>query len=196
MAPSLHDLLSVKVEKAYLQNLDTGQLEPFLFNPEEFEERYRANYARHESLGLSHQRMQFLHGSNPQINLEVTYDQLVVDNRNRSTLERLPSEASINDAEKWRRFILSLLPPRRSRILKSASPPPVLFVWPGMISMRVRLTFARIRHRMFATRKPRARLYVASLVLEEEVLERYYSSDVIRRGTYRPWATSNVTRSG
>lgn len=198
----IESLLQRRVERAFLQNLSTGRTAQFLLNPAAFTETYKATYKRHGSIGLSHERMQFTGNPNAVIPIEVFYDQLIAEQRKsraggvtrRGQEKRHTSRP--NDAEIWRRFLISLVYPRRSNILKGASPAPVLFHWPGMISMRVRVLEVKFAHVLFETGLPRARAYTASIMLEEEAQERIYSDDILNTGTFRPWAASNSARGG
>lgn len=199
---TLRDFLKVRVDKAFLQNLDTGETAEFLINPAELDEAYEAKYRRHGSLGLSHERLQFVGNTNVRFNLQVLYDQLVFDGRTQRTVAGQVTEVgrssrhsdTPNEADKWRRFIQSLLYPRKAQKLPSASPPPVLFFWPNWISMRVRLMKASFRHQLFMSGTPRPRIYTATLVIEEEPMDRIFSEDIQRTGTNRPWAASSGPR--
>ena len=117
---SIRDILGVRVEKAFLQNLDTGRAERFLLNPAQLDETYKANYVRHDSMGLTHQQLQFVGNDNARIPLTVFFDQIIFDQLNlkrRGATERGKNSrhtSSPNEVEQWRRFIMSLLYPRRA----------------------------------------------------------------------------------
>lgn len=180
----LRDTIEARVEKAFLSNLATGTTVAFLINPAQLSEAYEALYARHASPGLSHRRLHYVGNPNATITMSAVYDQLIL-------LERAgPGPVPRIDARGYRRFLQSLLYPRRSESLNNASPPPVLFVWPGLISMRVRVIRLNFDHVMFQSGRPLPRIYTVEIELEEEPLERIFSSDVERSGTIRPWAAS------
>lgn len=195
------DALGKTVERGFFRNLDSGRQETFLFNPEGFTESYEARYARLAAPGMSHERMQYTGNRNARIPLSLYFDQLMINERrgsnepprvaNRVSASDVPT---VNDVEKWRRFILSLVYPRRGQQLRSASPPPVLFVWPTIISMKVRITSARFRHVLFKVGTPSPRIMVAEIALEEEPERRMYSDDMLTFGTVRPWASQNRPR--
>lgn len=198
---TLYDYLSPQMSRAFLLNLENNQKFEFLFNPDTLEENYEPKYTRHSSIGLSHERMQYVGNKNTKIPLEVVFDQLVYDERDivDSIFDEIgggPEVRPQNVVERRRRELLELIYPRKGSSLVSASPPPVLFHWPGMINMRVRITSLKFRHRMFAAVTLMPRIMVAQIELEEEPLERIYSEDALRNGTYRPWAGSSVSRRG
>lgn len=198
---SLADILQRKVERAFLQNLHTGRSETFLVNPSTLDESYEARYKRHGSIGLSHERLQFVGNTNVKWPIEVFFDQLVFENRKARTGvskkgDKTRHTNEPNDVERWRRFLISLVYPRRAQRLPQASPAPVLFFWPGMISTRVRVMKVSFSHALFETGTPRARAYTARIMLEEEPLERIFADDILESGTFRPWAASARPRRG
>ena len=192
IAISLQSLLKTKVERCFFVNLDTGEEQRFLVNPTELDETYAANYARKAPLGFSHERMQYTGSPNARIPLTAFVDQIIFDERrNRQNIADAPVNSDTdepNEVEQFRRFLLSLVTPRQGRRLASAAPTAVLFVWPGMIEMRVRITQLRFRHVHFQAGTPRARVYTAQMAIEEEPPERLFAQKVRRFGTIRPWA--------
>ncbi len=199
---TLRDFLRVRIEKAFLQDLETGEFKTVAFNPAELQESYSANYARMASPGLSYQRLQFVGNENTRIPLNLYFDQVFLDEERRRPVEgfrspnryayKNPHVEAVNDVEDWRRFLISMVMPRRAKKLSSASPPPILFSWPGMIAMRVRVMQLRFRHLMFSSKRPYPRIFVAEVALEEDAGGRVYSSDVRRVGTMRPWASVDL----
>lgn len=194
------DLFQPKLQRAFLINLSNSRKVEFLFNPSDWEDAYKANYARHGSVGLSHERMQFTGNPNTVIELPLVFDQVVFDERRRQGILRPttgsggPGVQAQNDVENKRRQFLEMIYPRRAQKLATASPAPVLFVWPGMINMRMRLTEVRFRYQMFQIGTLLPRVMVATVTLEEEPLGRIYAEDMLRMGTWRPWGASNRPR--
>ncbi len=202
--PGIDNMFEFRVTRGFLKNLDTDVTSTFLFNPAQLEESYVANYTRHASVGLSHKRLQFEGNENWASTLTLIFDQLVFDSRRGGDANSGPLPSSrpkrqtkvVNDVDTWRRTLVSFLYPRRSRSLHQASPPPVLFFWPNMITMRVRVVSATFRHTQFEVGIPSPRIMSAAVSLEEEAMDRIYSQDVLRAGMIRPWAASLLQRRG
>ena len=100
----------------------------------------------------------------------------------------------INEAENFRRLLLEMIYPRRAQKLAAASPPPIMFYWPNMISMRVRVMRLSFQHKLFQVGSAAPRLYLARVELEEEAMDRIYSEDMARSGTFRPWSAAPLPR--
>lgn len=201
------EALGGRPAKGFLRNLDNGRQQQFLFNPAEFTETYEAQYARKGSLGLSHERMQFLGNKNAKIPLKLLYDEYFIklgylSGRSvgsqivnvRQDPEATSSVRANTGVSEVKRFFLESIYPRRSQKLFTASPTALLFVWPNEISMRVRITKLSFRHVMFQSKTARPRIMIVSVDLEEDVQDRIYSGDVADYGTQRPWATSDNSR--
>lgn len=203
---SLTNILGKQPERGFLVNLNTGEVRSFLLNPETLTERYRANWATPQPFGLSHRRMHYTGGENTEIPLTVYYDQVIMDGRlNKTTILGPLREDQADDVgetfdtrtpltvDDWRRFLLSLIAPRKGQTISSASPPSVQFYWPDIIDMRVRITEIEFRHTLFKTGTSRARAFFANMRLIEDVGdERIFSEDVRRQGTDRNWASRPI----
>lgn len=206
--PDIGQYFRRPMQRGFFVDLSTQEKRSFLINPEKFTETYGAKWAKLDSPGLSHSHLQFVNGINTDIPLDLYYDQLIYTARNNSannasqatsTLPQTitPDASEVTDVETDRRFLASLVAARQSDQLISASPPPVLFVWPGLIQMRVRMEKVSFNHETFdASGFPRARIFVAKVTITEEVPpgQRIYSSDVRKYGMIRPWATSLVPK--
>ncbi len=194
----IESALGVKVEKGSLTNLDdAGQdaSRPFLFNPTELEENYGGRWARLDIPGLSYQPLQYLGGQNPTFPLTLYVDQLAYEvQRPRGQRPIVETLTDTSDAEEYRRFLVSLSASRPGETIAAHSPPPVLFTWPGMISMRVRVLTVRLRHLQFQSGSARARIYTADIMLEEDAQGRITNQDVLARGMFRPWAAGANAR--
>ncbi len=190
---SLGKILGVQPQRGALLNLDNQREVQFLFNPTQLNETHEAVYTRKTAPGLSHERMMFSHNKNLVIPLDLVYDELVFNERQRGK-RPVQFVAARNNVDYVRRELMAMVYPRRSQKLITASPPQVLFSWPGLFSMRVRVTKARFRHVFFQNGIPLPRIIRMTVTIEEDVAERMFSDQMQRFGTMRPWATSNRAR--
>ncbi len=165
------------------------ETQDFLLNPEVLEEKYKGNWAQPQSFGLSHRRMHFTGNENAVIPLTVYFDQLILNERGTNDFaQALGGDEALLTSDEWRLFLISLTYPRRGQTILSASPPRVLFVWPAIIDMEVRVTDLNIRHILFDTRTTGTRAFVATMNLVEDRRDkRIFSQDVRRRGTKKPF---------
>lgn len=192
----------------FLQDLESQRRVSFLFNPERFTESYEAVYARHGAPGLSHERMQYVGNKNAQIPLSLVYDEYFIRQgfldpssvgRPRRLINNAPESdvrvASQTSIGQIKRFFQSVVYPGRAQGLLGTAPPPLLFVWPGEVSMRVLLTKLKFNNVMFDVRR-QTRILVVDVSLEEDVQGRIYSDEVFQYGAQRPWATLDNGRNG
>lgn len=194
--------LRPRVEKAWIGNLSTGESVPLIVNPGRLQEPYKANYARIVSPGLGHQRLQYSGSPNVAFTLNAYFDQILIEqNKNQGSIKNAGNFIQHTDdpdeVEAARRFLISLVTPRGGSRLRSVAPPPVMFVWPGMIEMRMRVMGVTFDHLVFRVGRPRARAYNVAIMLEEAIPtgRRLRSEDIYRPGeggrgdgTLRPWA--------
>jgi hypothetical protein len=173
--------------RGFLLNLDTNDKVDFQFNPEQLEETYKARYANMEVFGLSHQPLHFLGNENAAISLDLVFDQVVAATR-RGTRD-LSETDGVTDIDQVRRTLVSFLYPLRLGSGVSASPSPILFSWPRMAAMRMRILSVNLKHTMFEVGIPRSRRYVAKVEMAEEPLARMYADSVKNQGMIRPWAS-------
>lgn len=198
------------VEKAFFTDLSTGESKSFLFNPAELEEVFAVNWNMFEAPGMSHKKPQVVSCENLTWNLTAVFDQLVYEQGKARPPETSGAEGGTIDlrdgggprgsvqgpseVEDWRNFILSLAAMRRPRSgglnrFAAASPTPVHFEWPGLVSTTVRIKSGKFKHTLFQVGTARPRLYSLELTIFEDPAERIYADDVRSRGTIRPWAT-------
>lgn len=193
--PSLQDALNVKIVRGYLQNLDNGRSIEFLFNPLQFAESYRAQYASMDSPGLSHVPVHFVGLDNTKIPLTLMFDELVFldrDSRNEK-FSRSPARGAQNNVDLVRRKFLEIIYPRRARQIRAASPPAVNFYWPRMISMRCRVAALTFRHIQFFSGTPLPRIMAVDVELFEQPIDRIYSDEMVDGyGTFRPGASRGL----
>ena len=83
------------------------------FNPSTLQERIEARYASVPIPGLGHEPLQYVHTSSLEISFELFF--------------KAENEAEVDMVDASRRFLHSLMSPRRAAILPGGAPPPVLF---------------------------------------------------------------------
>jgi hypothetical protein len=181
---SISDALGSKVTKAFLTNLATAESKPFLFNPAELEEVFAVNYAMLESPGMSHKVLQFVSCENMTWKLVALFDELFYAKN-----ATKPVSAATADP------IFGTVEGGLSQIA-AASPPPVHFEWPSMISTTIRVRSAKFKHTIFCAGSARPRVFTVELDVFEDPAQRTYSSDVRSQGTIRPWATVSPASRG
>lgn len=165
---------TVTPERMHLVDLRTGEDRTAFFNPSQLEEQVSVNYARQTIPGLSHQPLQYVNTNNHGIELDlyaaghsVTERQLMDD---------------------WRRFLLSLCYASESAdSIQNGAPPSVLFIWPRVFSMRIRIMSVRIVHKDFVI-GGETRRWAAAISFEEDRSARITSEEVRRLGTRRSYS--------
>ena len=156
--------------KMYLANLSSGEQLTAQHNPESLRERLGAVYTRHGVVGLSHRRKQFYYTDDLTIPIELFF------------LAR--NQATFDGLEEARRFIHALHYPVESFGV-AASPPRVLFVWPGIYSLTCVVTegteigMPTFNHDLGATQM------LVRMTLEEVRDVQLLSGQVALRGTQR-----------
>lgn len=200
-----------RMDRGFLTNLDGPRSLPFLFNPVSLKEKLKGVWTRLTSPGLPYERLQYDHHENWTTDLELYLSQDVFEARDpnaaatrRAALTRRrgpspPPPRRVSNVEEWRRYLAELNYPRRGTgNVKSASPPAVLFVWPKILSMRVRVIEVDLEHLAFFAPTPSTRRLAAVVHLEEDVPEgqRIYSEDMAQDGFMRPWATASSATGG
>jgi hypothetical protein len=121
-----------------LVNVRTGVSRKVQFNPTEFEEIIGAEYARQRVPGLSHKVKQFIGTEDRTLpGIELFYE-----NANYPSF-------SLNPILPTRRFLRSLVHPRRGGGRVTGGAPRVLFVWPGFLSFTTVITKLSLRYNAF-----------------------------------------------
>lgn len=199
------DAIGIKTAKVFLVDLTTTEAKEFQFNPAELGEVFGTKWVMFESPGLSHQRPQFVHTDTVRWKFTAIFDQFVYQQEKAqrrggigARLVRPADDAlgvgGASEVESWRNFLISLTVPRRvpaggTNRIAAASPTPVHFEWPGLVSTTIRVQTVSFAHQLFRSGSSRARLFTAALDVFEDPAERMYADDVRRYGTMRPWAS-------
>lgn len=170
-----------------LGNLATGDSLVMQYNPEGLNEKLEAVFNELIIQGQSHPQLQY--GSTkahtfPSVKL--SFDRLISQG---------PGGLRY-DTAKARRWLLSIMySSRASKDVASGAPPRILFVWPGLISMRCHVGSLELDNWRFGLDgKPTG--FHATLEMKEVRDVRIYMEDVLASGTERPAVSNGSTDAG
>jgi hypothetical protein len=164
------------VAKAALVKTSTAEVLRFDFNPKQLNATVSANYAKVAALGGTGQRLHFGHTSNFSIPLTIYMDRHALIARDPDNGEFL-ADTKMDDVQ---RYLLSCVFPvgRQNDPIRRA-PPRLLFLWPGIMELPVRMisenfSFTKFEHDL----KPW--IYSVRIVMESDLSSTRITSDVIR----------------
>jgi hypothetical protein len=143
--------------RAKLSNLRTGVTRNFQFNPTQWEEAIGAEFARQTVPGLSHQVMQFINTRNREVTLDLFFS-----NANYPS----GSKGGVNPILSTRRWLRSLVHPRRGGGRVTGGAPRVLFTWPAFITFTAFIVDLKFTYRRFNWKGEPTQMVVA-VSLEE-----------------------------
>jgi len=146
-------------------NLDTAEALAAQYAPEEWTEKYAAEWTELPVPGLTYEPLQFSHNKNAVMDLKLRFNQLV--------------NPKISIAEQ-RKMLLAMQVKSR----KTDRPPMLLYEWPGMVSMRVIMPTLEMTHTYFAPDGATA-MFEAKIVFKEARDSNLYAEDVRAHGTVR-----------
>jgi hypothetical protein len=179
-----------EVARGLLQNLSTFGHMKFLLNPNELQTQVSANYVQKNTIGGSHQWLQYTHTTNVTYNLGLVFSMAVFSDVHRSSfaggkLDQTALEWMPHIFESYRNFLLSLLYPvgQASDPLRR-SPPIALLLWPRHVAMKVVLRSLNITDRRF-DRKGNPVEWEAACVFEEFRQYRLTSLQIQNKGLKR-----------
>lgn len=109
------------LRKVSFVNLDTLEERPTLFNPEQFSQSINVDWKSFQVVGLGYEPVMYSHTGNHEFSLTLPWRVTTVAERYRF--------------REFVRFIKSCCYPEQP----GASPPDVLFVWPGVVSVPVKI---------------------------------------------------------
>lgn len=167
-------MIDQELGRASIVNLVTAEVFQPAFNPQQLAIQVQANYNRAAAIGASGQRMHFGSTNNFTINIELYMDHqaLLMENTNESQVA-----AQMTDVQK---FLLSLVFPvgKQNDPIRRA-PPKVLFLWPGIIEMPVRViseafTFQRLKPNLHPW------IYRVPIQMESDLKGERITSEVMR----------------
>ena len=164
-----------KPAKATLVNTATAGVLRFHFNPTELRAQIQANYARVSSLGGVGQRLHYNYTNNFVINTDVYMDKHALVDRSPTRNEFFADEL-MRDTQV---FLLSCLFPvgRQNDPIRRA-PPRLLFLWPGIMELPVRMisqsfNFSKFENSLLPW------IFSVPLVMESDLSTTRITSDVI-----------------
>lgn len=171
--------IGTRPPRGLLKNLETGEEQEFLFNPENISEKASSKWNKHGVVGLSHEVLSYKNTSNVIVSIDLFMSQYAQD----EYAGKAASKPYI--ATERRAFLYALLYPADSEDFDFRGPPRVLFIWPRIFRMKCVLTGLDITHREFSFNTLATTQLVAKLTLEGELERRLLSSTVARFHTLR-----------
>jgi len=169
---SIEAAVSAGLERMTITSLSDPRsvMEP-QFNPSQFTEQLKVNYARNEIPGLSHHQMQYISTTNSKLSLDLFFDADTMEQAARNMIAR--------------KFLLASCYPRRPvGDLLIGGPPRLLFMWPGFISLTCGIMSLGFTYQRFAPSGIPVE-FMASVVIEEIRDMRLIQDDVLANGTIR-----------
>ncbi len=162
-----------KPDRMTFGNLSNGRTLEAFFNPTEFEENVKPEYAKIKTLGNSHEIHQYQGTTSHGFSFDMSFS--AFDDQG----------ARLDDVAFARKFLLSLCYSSRSaKTISQGTPPRVLFVWPSVVSISSLIQSVRIKNTDFA-KNGRITRFTATVSLDEVRDERLYAEDVLANGTLR-----------
>lgn len=155
-----------RAPRAKLVNTRNGKSQTFQFNPTEWEEALGCEFSRQVVPGLSHTVMQFINTRNREVSVELYYDNA---NYKAGTL-------GTNPILYVRRWLRSLVYPRKAGGRVTGGAPRVLFVWPGFLSFTAFVVDLTLTYVQFNKKGEPSAMRI-ELMLEEVRDEMLFSED-------------------
>jgi hypothetical protein len=142
------------------------------FNPTELEETLGVNWVRLNSLGLSHEILQYGHTESLKFSFELYWD-------------ALDDQIAFDKFLQARQFLQSTCYPKRgAQSIREGQAPRVLFVWPNFISLTCVIDRLSFKYKRFNT-DGQPTLYTCKVDVMEIRDARLFSEDVLDGGSKR-----------
>lgn len=129
-------------EHGSITNLDTAEIVEFYFNPKQLSIALQANYSKVAGIGSSSQRLHYNYTANIPVPIELFMDHQMIAELFDPAIGLADIEQDITHIlDDYRNFFMSLLYPvgRQDDPIRR-SPPRVLFTWPDLAELYVRIT--------------------------------------------------------
>ncbi len=166
--------LQQRPRRMSITDLKTVETVEAQFNPSEFEETLRVNWARLHPPGLSHERLQYDHTENHKVTFELIFDAMQAD-----------GISGVDRNLDARAFLLSLCYAKRgARTVNDGEATRVLFMWPGFISLTAVIAELKFKHSRFNL-AGQPSFFKVAVSLEEIRDTRLTSEEVRQVGTNR-----------
>lgn len=135
-------------------NMLTGDEVVVQFNPPDFDEQVSPQFARLAPQGLSHEVHHFDHTGPYELRFQLRFQAM--------------TSAELELLRRARRHLLSWAYPRRTATdALGGGPPPILIVWPRMLSVQGFMTGLRLKHERFNSMGDSV-LFTADVSFEEQ----------------------------
>ncbi len=152
-------------------NLRTGDIFNAQFVPEQLERQVDVNYTRVAPLGNTHEILQYQFRQNEKLQFTLLFDSRSTEQGDQATAERQLDALT--------------LPSRDGQDIEGGGPPDALFLWPGLVTIRCRVTkikYTYIRCSPFTGERIH---FKAEVAVEEARDSKLYAEDVLEYGLQR-----------
>jgi hypothetical protein len=156
--------------RVQIGNLRSGDIFSAQFNPEQIERQIDVNYTRLGVLGMSHEVLQYQFRQNEKLKFTLYFDARSTEQGDQATAEKYLDALTLSS--------------REARDIAGGGPPDALFLWPGLLSMRTRVTQLKYTYKRFAPTGERV-YFMVDVQLEEARDTRLYAEDVLKHGLQR-----------
>ena len=169
-------MIMSSLAKAALVKTSTAEVLRFHFNPKSLNAQLQANYAKAAALGGTGQRLHFGYTSNIMVRTELYMDRHALISRDPGSSEFL-ADVIMDDV---RKFLLSCMFPvgRQNDPIRRA-PPRLLFLWPNVMELPVRMITQAFNFERFE-KSLLPWIYRVPLTMESDLSATRITSDVIR----------------
>jgi len=177
--------------RGYITDLTTNEGLTFALNPQQFEERYEAGWTERAHLAGSYRRLQFGSTANPRITIELVFNRAIMAVQSR-TFGAYDETDLRRRMERAKNFLMSLTYPRQHQgSVLAQSPPPVLVVWPEVMSIRCVTMSCGIRNDEF-DKDGQLVQFTANVEFQEQRVYPIYSDRIRRVGSMRGSKSARV----
>jgi hypothetical protein len=168
--------MATPTAKAALVNVATSGILRFHFTPTSLMANIAAVYGRAASLGGTGQRLHFGHTTNFQINTTVYMDKHALVGRNPDAGAFL-ADVMMREVQKF--LLAAVFPVGRQNDPIRRAPPRLLFIWPGIMELPVRMMTQKFNFTKFEKRDLLPWIYSVPITMESDLSATRITSDVI-----------------